>query len=103
MGFADAIDAGIALMERETGIMFTLDGIEGEFKGVFNAHREGRKLGIGGYGEEIDSVLVVRQFILGSVIPRHGQRCTVEGRRYVIDAIEIDSHTFTLLLKGVNQ
>lgn len=101
--FSDTIAQGVAAMEAQCGIPFVIDGRTGEFIGVINSHRRGERLGIGGYAEDADAILMANKTQFGSTPPRNKLRVTAEGRRYLINATEEDSSTYTLYLMGVNK
>ena len=91
------------MMEDQAGIPFSIDGREGSFIGVLNSHRFGGKLGVGGYLEDVDAILMGNKIQFGETPPQRNQRLTVGGRRYVVDTIEEDYSTYSLILTGINK
>ena len=92
----------MAFAAAEWSSTFTIDQDTKEYTGTFNERTRRQELGAGGYSEDIDATLVAHkgQF---TAAPKQGRRLSVEGHRYVIAAIDEDSHSLTFHLASTNR
>lgn len=131
--FDDAIAAGLAAAESAWGVSFTILGIAGTFTGTFDRHRDEGAPAVGGYLPQVDASIVASrsqfaaiaseallledgtQLLLedgtplelegdeGANLPAVGKRLTVQGKQYLVTAVEDDGHAFSIHLRSVHR
>lgn len=131
--FDDAIAAGLAAAESAWGVSFTILGIAGTFTGTFDRHRDEGAPSVGGYLPQVDASVVASRSQFSGIaseallledgtelllengaalelegdddanLPAVGKRLTVQGKQYLITAIEDDGHAFSIYLRSVHR
>jgi hypothetical protein len=102
--FDQLLGAGLGLLDGLAGIQFVVDGVPGQFHGVFNRHEYQETLMVGGFQEEVDATIVApKAQFTGVWIPNRGKRLFAQNKAFVIALLAEDAVSFTFGLKGVNR
>lgn len=102
--FTQLLGAGLGLLDAIAGLSFVVDGIPGQFTGVFNRHEYQETLMAGGFQEEVDATIVAPKAQFAGVwIPNRGKRLFALGKAFQIALVAEDAVSFTFGLKGVHR
>jgi hypothetical protein len=102
--FDQLLGAGLGLLDSLAGIPFVVDGVPGQFHGVFNRHEYQETLMVGGFQEEVDATLVAPKGQFSGVwIPNRGKRLFAQNKAFTIAAVSEDAVSYTFGLKGINR
>lgn len=102
MSFGDAINQLMSASESLWPENFVVDGDPKTYIGNWDMHATAQDLVSGGFLEKKNSTLVVRKSQFATA-PRKGLRVTIDGQRYTIAAMDVDSYTYTFRLESIHK
>lgn len=91
----------VTVIDSDYGQSFTVDGVDGTFRGILTTPSEELPLEIDGFKERITALLAVAKPT--TITPEIGLRITSRGVNYKIIRIDDEQTHYAFGLEGVNQ